>query len=127
MTDEVQAPSAEDAAKMQQVAAAGTAAATEPGQTAAQATEKAKAAMKAERDRVQLKMSDEDIDQVAKRLSAVLTADLEARGAFDTPPDAVRPPTQPTVPEAPHNANPAEQPPQPPQKRTWAHKFMGYN
>ena len=126
MAESVEAPTAEDAAKMQQVAAAGTAAATEPGQTPAEATANAREAMKAERDRVQLKMSDEDIDEVAKRLSAVLTADLEARGAFDAPPQPVGAPQQPTVPDAPGPPNAAEQPPQPPQKRTWAHKFMGY-
>lgn len=112
-------PTAEEHQQAQQVAAAGATAAAE-GRDAG-------AAMKAERDRVGLKMSDEDIERVAQKLNELNIKAFEDRGAFEAPPEPVHAPPE-TAPPPPGDqaAAPAgEAPPQPPQKRTAAHRFFG--
>jgi hypothetical protein len=119
------ATQAETMQKGQQVAQAGAAAAaTAPPE---QAAEQAAAAMRAERDRVKLEMSDEDIDRIASALSPKLLDGFQERGAFDPPPEAVQPPPPP-VPAPGEEATAATAEPAPaPQKRTFAHRFMGVN
>jgi hypothetical protein len=111
-------PTPEEAEKMQHVAVAGA--------TAAAAGEDAGPPMRAERDRQQLPMSDEDIDKIASALNDKNIQSLRELGAFDPPPEAVQPPEH-HAPPAPGEQPPApgEQPPPAPEKRTWAHKFMG--
>lgn len=86
-------------------------------------------AMKAKRDEVGLKMSDEDIEKVSENLFGKLASLFEERGAFDAPPEPVRPPEQPAAPPEPAPAAAAEQTPAPqapaPQKRNAAQRFLG--
>jgi hypothetical protein len=121
-------PSPEDRRKMEEVAQAGAeAAATGPPEGA---TDRAGAAMRAERDRVDLKMSDEDIDRIAGALSPKLIDGFRDAGAFDAPPEPPRPPAN-TAPPAPgETAEPAPaaaagEPAPAPRRQTFAHRFMG--
>lgn len=110
--------------QMQSVATAGaTAAATAPeGQAQPAAAE----AMRSEADRVGFDLTDEQIDRLAEAVSSKNIAALESRGAFDAPPEPVKPPEPPAAPPAPgEQPAAAETPPQPPVKRTFAHRFMG--
>ena len=124
MTDQ-QPSQAEAMQKGQQVAQAGAAAAASSPPEEAQAN--AAEAMRAERDRVKLEMSDEDIDRIASALSPKLLDGFQERGAFDAPPEPVTPPPPPvpapgeeaTSAEAATEAAPA------PVKRTFAHRYMG--
>jgi hypothetical protein len=116
-------PSPEDIEKVGKVAQAGAEASGEGGDVAG--------AMKQERDRVQLDIPDDVLDRMADAISSKNIAALEQRGAFDTPPEPVRPPeSAETAPPAADQGAPvapaADDPPPPaPVKRTWAHKFFG--
>jgi hypothetical protein len=117
-------PTADDQVKAQQVAVAGAQAAAEgPAESAG---DRAAAAMKQKRDEIQFaKMTDEDID----KLCDAFVTKLDERGAFEPPPEPPRAP--PAAPAAPGEVSPAamesgEPVPAAPQKRTWAHRFMGY-
>lgn len=119
-------PPADQTAQTQQVAQAGAqaAATAPPGEEQAAASR----AMKRERDRVKLEMSDQDIDRIAAALSPKLLQGFADRGAFDPPPEPVRAPDNavapaPTEPGA--AAAPAEASEPAPVKRTFAHRFMG--
>lgn len=117
-------PTAEEQAQAQQVAAAGAQAAVEGRDTAE--------AMRQERDRTGLKMSDDEITRVAEKLNELQIKAFEDRGAFEAPPDRVQAPPPETAPPPPGEQNAGappegEQPPQPPQKRTAAHRFFGVN
>ena len=115
------APTSEDQAKAAQVAQAGAGAAASGGDPAQ--------AMREERDRVKLEMSDEDIERVAARLNELNIAEFENRGAFEPPPDRVQAPPPNQAPPAPGAGEepppPADEQPQVPQKRTAAHRFLG--
>jgi hypothetical protein len=125
---EQKAPTPEEMAKLQKVSNAGAQAASE-ADNAEQATDDAKKAMREERDRVGLQMSDEELDKVADLFVGKTIKEFENRGAFDAPPERVQPPAQPTAPPPPGEAAQpgaeAEQAPQAPVKRTFAHRFMG--
>jgi hypothetical protein len=104
----------------------------EAGGAAAVAGEDAGAAMKAERDRVQLDIPDDVLERMAKAISDQNIAALEQRGAFDTPPEPVRAPDEPAQAPAGADQTQADQPPEQtqepapaPQRRTWAHRFLG--
>jgi len=123
-------PSAEDQAKLQAVASAGaSAAAQEPDPE--QATVAAKEAMKDERDRQGLKMSDQELDQIADLFVSKTIAKFEERGAFDPVPEPVAPVEAPPAPGAEQAAGAAadasaEPDPSPvPQRTTFAQRFMG--
>jgi hypothetical protein len=129
-------PTAEDHAKLTAVADAGAKAAAD-APTPEQATQDAKQAMRDERDRQQLPMSDEDLDKVATLLVGKTIAEFEQRGAFDPPPEPVAPSVPREAPPAPgaedaavaagETPPPGAAPPDPaPQKRpTFAQRFMG--
>lgn len=110
-------PTPEDTAAMQQVAVAGA--------QAAAAGEDAGPPMRAERDRQQLAMSDEDIDKIATALNEKNIQSLRDLGAFDPPPEPVHPPENQAPPAPGEQPPPGDQPAPAPEKRTWAHKFMG--
>ena len=121
-------PSVEEQRKLQDVAQAGAqAAATGPPEGA---SDRANEAMRTERDRVNLKMSDEDIRQIAEKLNPLLLEGqiegFRQEGVFDAPPDAPRPPANQEPPIAGETPPPAaaEQSPQQP-RRTFAHRYMG--
>ena len=84
------APTSDDVQKGQSVAQAGAAAAA--GAPPGEEQQQAATAMRAEADRQNLKMSDEDIDRIASVLSPKLLDGFEERGAFDPPPEAVQAP-----------------------------------
>lgn len=106
---------------LSQVAQAGAAAAASGGDPAQ--------AMRDERDRVQLQMSDEDIERVAARLNELNVAEFQQRGAFDPPPERIQAPPADLAPPPPgageETPPPADEKPQVPQKRTAAHRFLG--
>jgi len=120
-------PGPEDQAKLQAVANAGAKAAAEapPGQE----SDEAKEAMKAERDRQQLPMSDQDLDKIADLFVSKTIEQFEQRGAFDPPPEPVAPAVPREAPPAPGHeegaAAAADATPVTPQKRTFAQRFMG--
>ena len=122
-------PTPEDTQKMQDVASAGAAAAASGPPEGA--SERASEAMRAERDRTSLPMSDQDIDRIAGALSPKLIEGFRTEGAFDPPPEPAQPPAN-TAPPPPGEADgsqapaPAGEPaPAPPRKRTFAHRYMG--
>lgn len=123
-------PTPEQMQQMQSVSQAGAqaAATAEPGQE----QEAAREAMRSARDRVNLQMSDEDIDRVAAALSPKLIEGFREHGAFDPPPEAVHAPPERQAPPPPGEEQPApppaagaEAPPQAPRKRTVAERFFG--
>ena len=135
-----QQPSAEDMSKLNAVGQAGAvAAANAESPETAQAD--AKKAMRAERDKQHLSMSDDDIDRVADTFVGKVIDQFEQRGAFDPPPEPVAaPPPPPAAGPPPAAADAAAGPPAPaadggsagpdpvpqaPRKRTFADKFMG--
>src|ERR1700747_3063244 len=83
-------PSPEDQAKMTAVANAGAQPAAE-APNPEQATQDAKQAMKDERDRQQLPMSDAELDKIADLFVGKTIAKFEERGAFEPPPEPVAP------------------------------------
>lgn len=117
-------PTAEDTQKAQQVATAGATAAAQGGD--------AGTAMKAERDRVKLEMSDEDIEKIAAKFNELNIAAFENRGAFEAPPEPVQAPASAQPPPPPGEADrqaaaqpPGEVAPEQPKKRTFADRFFG--
>ena len=119
-------PTPEDMQKMKAVADEGAKAAAE-APNAEQATVDAKAAMKAEAEKQQLAIPDEQIDQIADAFVGKTIAAFEQRGAFDPAPEPVTAPATPAAaPPAPseQQAPPVEQPEPVPQKRTWAERFL---
>ena len=128
-------PTPEDQAKLAAVAQAGAvAAANEPDPD--QASAAAKEAMKGERDRQQLPMSDAELDQIADKFVNLTIQRFEERGAFDPPPDPVAPAMPREAPPAPGQEDAAlaaaAGPPDPagdaapaPQRTTFAQRFMG--
>ena len=79
-TPEQKQPTAEDMAKVQAVGTAGATAAT-AAESPEQAKTDAKAAMREEADRQGLKMSDEDIEQIANLFVDKTVAAFEQLGA----------------------------------------------
>jgi hypothetical protein len=123
-----QQPSADEMENVSAVArAGGEAAAAAP--SAEQARSDARAAMREEADRRDVKLSAEDIDQIATVSVDKMIEQFEARGAFDRAPEPVQAPAQAAPAPGDESSQSAvgagEQAPQTPQKRTWAHKFMG--
>jgi hypothetical protein len=123
-------PTPEDQAKMQAVANAGAKAAAEapPGHE----TDEAKEAMKAERDRQQLPMTDQELDRIADLFVSKTIQQFEERGAFDPPAEPVAPAVPREAPAAPGReeagaaqAEAADAAPVVPQKRSFAQRFMG--
>jgi hypothetical protein len=123
MTD--QQPTADDQQRAQSVAQAGAAAAASG--PAEGASERAGEAMRAERDRVKLDMSDNDIDRLASMLSPKLIEGFRQQGAFDPPPEPPAPPPNQAPPAPGEQQQPAAagEPAPAPVKRTFAHRFMG--
>jgi hypothetical protein len=111
--------------KGQKVAQAGAAAAS--SSPPEQAQENAAQAMRAERDRVKLEISDEEIERIAAVLSPKLLDGFQERGAFDAPPEPVQAPQQAQTVAEPDTGEPpaTEVPPAVPQKQTFAHRYMG--
>jgi hypothetical protein len=121
-------PGTEDMAKIQAVADAGAQAAAQAPDPE-QATQDAKQAMKDERDRQQLPMSDEELDKVADLFVGKTIAKFEERGAFDPAPEPVAPAVPREAPPAPGQEEASAAPDAPaepaPQRTTFAQRFMG--
>jgi hypothetical protein len=109
----------QDVADVSNAVAAAAAAAP----NATQAREDAATAARQAADKVNIELSDE---QIAAISNGVVTA-LEARGAFEPPPEPLTAPPAPEVPDDLSAAPaPAPAPVDPgPQKRTFAQKFLG--
>lgn len=115
-------PTAEEMQKMAVVGQAGAEAAAQ-AETPEDAKPAARAAMRERADAEGLKLSDEELDQVADKMVDKLAAIFEQRGAFDPPPEPVEPP--PTAPPAPSGETPAPTELETPRKRSFAEKFFG--
>lgn len=97
------------------------------GAEAAEQGQDVAGAMRQEAQRVQLDIPDDVLDRMADAISSKNIAALEQRGAFEQPPEPVRPPeAAETAPDHPNEPAPEPDEPAPaPVKRTWAHKFLG--
>lgn len=115
---------AEELQKSQAVAAAGGEAAI--AAPADRRQEDTARAMRAERDRVDAKLSDEEVDDIASKF----IEKLQEVGAFDPPPEPVQGPANqaPPAPSEPASspAEPAQPAPAAPVKLTFADRYMGH-
>lgn len=122
-----------DEQKAREVAVAGgqaAAAAQQEGQNPQPAAEKA---MRAEADRQDLKLSDEEIEKIAAAMTAqaavfadALAERFDQRGAFQDKPEPVQPPAAaPAPPGEAQQATPVEEPSGPPRKPSFAERFLG--
>lgn len=127
MAETPQQPTAEDQAKATEVATAAATAAT--GESTEQGARDAAArAARETADKVDLKLTDEQIEQIAAMSASMTIRNMEERGAFDPPPEPVAPPeagAPAAAPHVPETAAPAgaEQPA--PQRRNFAQRFLG--